>query len=321
MRRSLAVVVGAAVLACAGCSSEPEKGDAPAAGGTTKTTTKPSSTAPKSTPKPSPVALSVPMYQRALTNVEKVLKPSVARVMNAKTIAAFDASRLQLAKAVVIERSALAKITPPKGLVTAHPAVLDAFDAYAGDVATELSKAGGTKTGCGFPKALDVRLYEAKSGLRLAYAELAQSVQKSIGKGVNFGALSVPPKLSQPAVIAGRGENGDVFQRSGPRGSGSLEITNAGDDVVIVIATSNPRKPEASIYVRGNKSARLTGIRSQDYWVYFKSGTNWDAKNHRFTEGCSYQKFDDIFDGSYNWTISLAKTPLGNASSSETESF
>jgi len=31
--------------------------------------------------------------------------------------------------------------------------------------------------------------------------------------------------------------------------------------------------------------------------------------------------FDDIFDGSYNWTISLAKTPLGNASSSETESF
>jgi hypothetical protein len=168
--------------------------------------------------------------------------------------------------------------------VTAHPAVLDAFDAYAGDVSTELSSAGGTKTGCGFPKSLDVRLYEAKSGVRFAYAELAQSVQKSIGKGVKFGALSVPPKLAQPAVIAGRGENGDVFQRSGPRGSGSLEIKNAGDDVVIVIAGSNPRQPQASIYVRANKTATLSGIRSQDYWVYFKSGTSWDAKNHRLVQ-------------------------------------
>jgi hypothetical protein len=316
----LAVVAGAAVLVCAGCSSEPERGGAPSAGGTAKSSP-PASTAPEPKPAPSAVALSVPMYQRALTNVEKTLKPSVARVMNAQTIAAFDASRAVLAKAVVIERAELAKITPPKGLVTAHPAVLDAFDAYAGDVSTELSRAGGTKTGCGFPKALDVRLYEAKSGLRFAYAELAQSVQKSIGKGVKFGALSVPPKLAQPAVIAGRGENGDVFQRSGPRGSGSLEIKNAGDDVVIVIAGSNPRQPQASIYVRANKTATLNGIRSQDYWVYFNSGTSWDAKNHRFTEDCSYQKFDDVFDGSYNWTISLAKTPLGNASSSETESF
>lgn len=84
------------------------------------------------------------MYQRALTNVEKVLKPSVARVMNAGTVAAFDAGRQQLAAAVVIVRSELAKITPPSGLVTAHPAVLDAFDAYAGNVATELTKAGDT---------------------------------------------------------------------------------------------------------------------------------------------------------------------------------
>lgn len=310
------------MLACAGCSSEPEKGDAPVAGGTpTKTSAPPTSAAPTPKPTPSVVALSVPMYQRALTNVEKVLKPSVARVMNAKTVPAFDAARSQLAAAAVLERSALAKITPPRGLVTAHPAVLDAFDAYAGDVSTELSKAGETKTSCGLPKAPDLRLYEAKDGVRTAFAGLAQSVQKSIGKGVKFGALSIPAKPVAPAVLGGRGQNGDVFQRSGSRGSGSLEITNAGDDVVIVIAGSNPRQPQASIYVRANKTTRLNGIRSQDYWVYFKSGTDWDAKNHRFTENCSYQKFDDVFDGSYNWTISLAKTPLGNASSSETESF
>ncbi|GAA1575179.1 hypothetical protein GCM10009742_17940 [Kribbella karoonensis] len=261
------------------------------------------------------------MYQRALTNVEKVLKPSVARVMNAQSVAAFDAGRKQLAAAVVIERNELAKITPPSGLVTAHPAVLDAFDAYAGDAATQLSKAGDTKTSCGLPKAADVRLYEAKTGIRTAFAGLAQSVQQSIGKGVKFGALSVPAKPAAPAVIGGRGENGDVFQRSGSRGSGRLTIRNAGDDVVVVVATSNPRKPQASIYVRANKSATLSGVRNQDYYVYFKSGTNWDAKNHRFTENCAYQKFDDIFDGQYAWTVSLTKSPLGNAPSSETDAF
>ncbi|MET9270005.1 hypothetical protein [Kribbella sp. NPDC003557] len=321
MRRSLAVAVGVTVLACAGCSSKADSADAPSTTGTTTSSKAPppSSAAPKPTPKPSPVALSVPMYQRALTNVEKVLKPSVARLMNARTIAAFDAARGQLAAAVVLERTELAKITPPRGLVSAHPAVLDAFDAYAGNVSTELSKAGETKTGCGLPKALDVRLYEAKSGVRFAYAELAQSVQKSIGKGVKFGALSVPAKLPQPAVFGGRGENGDVFQRSGSRGSGSLRVTNAGSDIVVVVTASNPRKPIASMYVRANKSATLTGIRG-DYWVYYKSGSNWDAKNNRFTENCSYAKLDRFLDGSFTWSLTL-KSVAGNTTESETEAF
>jgi hypothetical protein len=259
------------------------------------------------------------MYQRALTNVEKALKPNVARVMNAGTVAAFDASRKQLAAAVVIERGELAKITPPSGLVTAHPAVLDAFDAYAGDVATQLTDAGGTKTSCGFPKTPDVRLYEAKSGIRTAFAGLAQSVQKSIGRGVKFGALSVPAKPVAPAVIGGRGQNGDVFQRSGSRGYRSLNITNSGEDVVVVVTPSNPRKPLASIYIRANKSATLSGIRGS-YWVYYKTGTNWDARNHRFTENCSYAKLERLLDGSADWSLTL-ETLAGNTSKTETDAF
>ena len=318
MRRSLAITMGIAVLVCAGCSSEPESGGAPAPSGSGTTSTKPSA---KPTATPSPAALSVPMYQRALTNVEKVLKPYVARVMNAKTVAAFDTSRAQLAAAVVLEQKALAKITPPRGLVSAHPAVLEAFDGYAGSVSTNLSEAGSTNTSCGFPKPQALRLYQAKTGVRTAFAELAQSVQKSVGKGVKFGSISVPPALKPPAVIGGRGTNGDVVQRSGSRGPGTLKITNSGDsDVVIVVANSSPKKPQASIYVRANKSATLNGIRG-DYWVYFKGGSNWDAANRRFTENCSYQKYDDRFDGSFNWTISLAKTAFGNATTSETGAF
>lgn len=259
------------------------------------------------------------MYQRALTNVEKVLRPYVARVMNARTVPAFDASRAQLARAVVLQRTELAKITPPRGLVSAHPQVLDAFDAYAGDVAANLAEAGETKTGCGLPKGADVRLYEAKTGVRTAYAGLAQTVQKSIGKGVRYGALSVPAKPVAPAVIGGRGENGDVFQRSGPRGSGSLRITNAGSDIVVVVTASNPRKPMASIYIRANRSATLNGIRG-DYWVYYKTGTNWDARNNRFTENCSYARLNRLLDGSYSWSLTL-KSVAGNTTESETEAF
>jgi hypothetical protein len=322
--------VGLAVLACTACSGEPEKGDAGSPATSTTTTTSappPSATAtatatPPPPPKPAgPVALSVPMYQRALTNVEKVLKPYITRVMNAQTVAKFDASRAQLAAVVELERKELAKITPPRGLVVAHPQVLDAFDGYAGDVSTNLAEAGATKTGCGLPKAPVVRLYQAKAGVRTSFAELAQGVQKSIGKGVKFGALSVPPALKAPAVIGGRGTNGDVIQRSGSRGPGTLKITNGGDsDVVIVVTNSSPKSPQASIYVRANKNATLSGIRGS-YWVYFKGGSSWDAANRRFTEGCSYQKYDDRFDGSFDWTISLAKTPFGNASTSDTDAF
>ncbi|MFI7060232.1 hypothetical protein ACIBL3_04560 [Kribbella sp. NPDC050124] len=53
----------------------------------------------------------------------------------------------------------------------------------------------------------------------------------------------------------------------------------------------------------------------------FKSGTGWDAANRRFTEDCQYKRYDARFDGSFDWSISLARTPFGNASTSETDAF
>ena len=57
-----------------------------------------------------------------------------------------------------------------------------------------------------------------------------------------------------------------------------------------------------------------------DYWAYYKSGTNWDAKNNRFTENCSYAKLDRFLDGSYTWSLTL-KSLAGNTTESETEAF
>ena len=178
-----------------------------------------------------------------------------------------------------------------------------------------------TKTSCGLPKAPAVRLYQAKTGIRGAVAELTQDVSKSVGKGLRFGALVVPPAPKAPPVLSGRGTNGKIVQRTGARGPGRLQIDNgSSSDVVIVVTNSSPRKPQVSIYVRANRKATLNGIRGS-YYVFFKSGTSWDAANRRFTEDCSYQRYDDRFDGSFDWSISLARTPLGNASTSEVDAF
>jgi hypothetical protein len=325
VRRWTAAAIGIALLMAAGCSSEPEDGDAgapKAVGSTTTTVSKPAPTpAPTPTPPPTPVALSVPMYQRALTNVEKVLRTYVVRVMNAQTLPAFDASRAQLAAAVVLERKALEGVTPPKALIGAHSSVLDAFDSYPENLTDNLGAAGATKTSCGLPKAPVVRLYEAKTGIRSTVVELTQAVSKSVGKGLRFGALVVPAAPKAPPSVNGRGTNGKIVQRSGARGPGRLEIDNgSSSDVVIVVTNSSPRKPQVSIYVRAGSKATLNGIRGS-YYVFFKSGTSWDAANRRFTEDCAYERYDDRFDGSFDWTISLARTPLGNAPTSEVDAF
>jgi hypothetical protein len=58
--------------------------------------------------------LTVPQYQRTLTNVENVLRPYVVRLMNSKSLAEFDAKRAQLEGAVRLQRQVLAKLMPPR---------------------------------------------------------------------------------------------------------------------------------------------------------------------------------------------------------------
>ncbi|TDD14889.1 hypothetical protein E1218_32375 [Kribbella turkmenica] len=315
-RRWTAAAITITVLAAAACSAEPEDG-APSAQSSTTISVR----SPAPTPPPTPVRLSVPMYQRALTNVEKILRTYVFRVMNAKTVPAFDAARAQLAAVVVRERQVLAKVNPPKALDAAHETVLRAFDGYPDIVTDNLSGARATRTSCGLPKAPATRLYEAKTGIRSSVLELTQDVSKSVGKGFRFGALVVPPAPKAPPEVSGRGTNGKIVQRSGARGPGRLRIDNgSSSDVVIVVTNSNPRRPQVSIYVRANQKATLSGIRGS-YYVYFKSGTGWDAANRRFTEDCAYERYDDRFDGKFDWSISLARTPLGNASTSEVGAF
>lgn len=313
------LVAATAMLVCAGCSAEPETAITPKPSSTTSVA---GTTSPTPTRTPTTAArFTVPQYQRAMTNVEKVLKPYVARVMNARTVPAVDATRAQLAAAVRLQRQVLAKVLPPRTFDSAHRRVLEELDEYPDRERTFLAQAGETKTSCGVTKPAAVRLYQARDGIRDAVESMADDIDKAVGKNVKFGALVVPPELTPPRTLNARGTNGQVLQRSGPRGPGRLVIVNnSSSDVVIVVTNSNPRKPQASIYVREDGNATLYGIRGS-YYVYFKSGTGWDAANRRFTEDCSYERYDDRFDGRSDWRISLARTPLGNAPTSEVGAF
>lgn len=323
MRRMMAMAVGTA-LVVAGCSGEPEGGKPLPSTTVSTPTEQPTTPTPTPTPTattPTQTTLSPVGYKKAVANAETNLVKGVQRVMNAPTLAAFDQARAQLEDAIARQRQELGQLQPPQSARTGHSQALEAFDEYARTVTTNLAASGETKTGCGLPKAGAVRLYQAKTGIRTSVIELSKGVNQSLGKGTNFGLRMTPPALKPPPQMTGRGSNGQIIQRAGSRGAGSLQITNNGSaDVVVVVATSVARQPQASIYVRHGSKTNLRGIRGS-YWVFFKSGSAWDGVSRQFTEDCSFSKYDDRFDGKFDWTVTLSPVIGGNASTSKVDPF
>lgn len=153
------------------------------------------------------------------------------------------------------------------------------------------------------------------------------------GSGSTSGAAKTTSKTTQaiPATTTSkvpaapllnrRAENGEIVQQSGLTGSGTLQITNGNkSDFAIVVTTGKPTAPQATIYVRGNSEATLSGIAGA-YYVYMKSGTDWDAATLRFTRDANFQKFDDLFDANSAWEITLQPSIGGNASTSDVPAF
>ncbi|MEV0685804.1 MULTISPECIES: hypothetical protein [Nocardia] len=118
-----------------------------------------------------------------------------------------------------------------------------------------------------------------------------------------------------------RADNGAVVQQNGLNGSGELKIVNGNSsDCAIVVTSSDPKSPQATIYVQGNSNATLSGI-AGSYFVYMKYGTDWDQAALGFTRDQEFSKFDDVFDADTEWEITLQPSIGGNASTSDVPSF
>jgi hypothetical protein len=135
--------------------------------------------------------------------------------------------------------------------------------------------------------------------------------------------VSTTVRATTPAapVLNRRGENGAVVQQDGLVGAGKLDIVNGNsDDFAVVVTNGDPKQPQATIYVQGNASATLDGI-DGTYYVYLKTGKDWDEATLGFTREREFQKFDDPFDGDSDWEITLQPSIGGNASTSDVPSF
>lgn len=124
-----------------------------------------------------------------------------------------------------------------------------------------------------------------------------------------------------PPLLNRRGENGQVFQADGLVGWADLRIINEENkDYAIVVTNGDPKTPQAIIYVHANSEATLSGTVGT-YFVYLKSGTDWDEATLSFTRNRRFEKFDQPFDEDTNWELSLKPSPDGNATTSDVPAF
>jgi hypothetical protein len=277
------------------------------------------SSVPSTPPQPPP--LSVPEYQTLLSGVGPAVQPPIDRIAAAATTDEIAAARSELSENAERQLAALQPVHPPVGAENGHEDLVD----YLRITATVDHEPifPPQKNECGLLTSQEERVYQAKSETLqiLTSAVRGLNAASFSGAGLTLDARFVFDQPQPPAVQNRRAENGAVVQRTGKRGPGRLDIRNGGSsDAVIAAVAGDPATPLASIYVQANSSATLSGIRG-DYEVYFKSGTDWDGPARTFTRDCRFQKFDDLFNGGSNWEISITPSPIGNASSSETDPF
>lgn len=266
-------------------------------------------------------SVSTAEYQALLTGFEQSVQPPIDRLVAAESVAEVASARSELAAAMQAQEQALQDVTPPDNARAQHDAVLTFLRSAPSLLA--LPPPDATPNECGIAPSAEEQTATAKAAVRQQLETAASGVSTTdlAGAGLTFNGSLVPPEVDLPALQDRHGENGAVLQRNGPRGGGTLEINNGGgSDAVIAAVVSDPAAPIASVYVRAQSTAKLTGL-AGTYQVYFKSGTDWDGQALKFTRDCAFQKFDDLFDANTDWSITVTPVVGGNATSSDVPAF
>jgi hypothetical protein len=262
-------------------------------------------------------------YQGLLTGLEQAVQPPIDRLAAATSVDEVTAARSELVAAMRAQMEAFRDAgRPPEEAGVQHGAVLG-FLGAAEKLAALAPPDGTTPDECGIVPTPEEQTAQAKADVRaeLESAGATLTNDNMARAGLSLAVDLVPPGLEPPAEQNRRGENGAVLDRNGPHGRGTLEINNGGDsDAVVAAVASDPKAPLASVYVRGNSTARITGI-AGTYQVYFKSGEDWDEERKAFTRDCSFQKFDDVFSADSAWRITITPVIGGNATSSDVPPF
>lgn len=135
-------------------------------------------------------------------------------------------------------------------------------------------------------------------------------------------------------------QNGHYIVRKASGGRGVMNVKNGNrtDGVVVLTRTSSRRAPVIACYVRGRRSATITGIPDGKYWVYYTLGRDWNTytdgffstgERGVFSDPCAYSTSSyttSWSDSMYrytqghvrytNWSITLNPVIGGNARTS-----
>lgn len=281
--------------------------------------------APSPTPSasPSPREVTLAEYKAMLTDLERAVRPGLERVVAARTIPEVDAARIDLVAIFEQRWKNLEAIRPPSQALKVHGDVWYLFSAWI-PLRDTISSENIEKTsscGVGIPSA--EQLYAAK---RDVYWTVKPRLDDELRAGLAGLGLTLdgmlPPEPKEPKQQSRRARNGEIVERNGARGPGSLRIENDGDfDAAVSVVVGKPSSPQATIYVRSDSTATLTGVTGSYYSVYVKTGIDWDRKRRGFTGGCTFEQFLKLFDGRSNWSISLRKTTDGNALTTDVPAY
>ncbi|MCP2166787.1 hypothetical protein [Goodfellowiella coeruleoviolacea] len=297
------------VLGVAGCASTGSALEPTGASATTVTSAAP--------------VLSHDEYQARLTALAQAVRPAVDQVLGAGSEPDLVTARATLADLLADQYEELSAVRPPAEAADAHRDLLWALD-FGQELKQEGSALGAAEpNSCGLPPPLESQLYDVKHAIYLALnsGSLDNARQGLAALGLTLDGV-LPPEPAAPALPSRRADNGQIIQRTGKGGNGELEIDNntGADHTISVVTGGNPSEPQVMVYVRANSTARVNRI-AGTYQVYLKSGTDWDAERRGFTRDCAFEKFDEPFDQSSDWEISLAETTSGNAESSVVPPF
>ena len=315
MKKLLPVTIVLAVLGLAtGCGSS-SKDEV-----SSRITSAPTSTSSDPVETPTPVVttpagpLTAAEYQTSLTGLDQRLAPAIKALSSANNGDNLADAMTGLSQLLETEKSALADVKPPAAAAAAHKALQTRLQAASDDLSGTENDDAVTNAKCGGV------VYTSQNLQRKLTADLASAVAGLKKVGIRFG--STLPNLG-PEPADQRPTNGDIIVRSGTRGLGRLEVENGTDkDVAISVVTDGqpPSKPHVMMFVQAKKTATVSRIGGK-YHIYYKTGSDWNAKRRQFSSDCSFSKFDQGFGKNEGWKIGLKPSIAGNATTSDVDAF
>jgi hypothetical protein len=188
------------------------------------------------------------------------------------------------------------------------PIPMDINDSQEVTVAATLANVGETGGTYLLRLELDGETIEERSIDLQGGASTEETFELSVAEPGTHEVVAGDVTVSFEAYQLERPGNGTVLTNQVGGGRNELRIVNNLDeDHIVVLAEPGEGNPALlSIYVRGDSSHTVYGVRDGTYTIYYAYGSDWCTHNQAFTRDAGYGRYEDdsTFSSSstsYSW--------------------